>query len=753
MKPATKSKFDKPKKVSAAPVRGLAQALEVLRKQNPDRILFVPPAPRTIPMRHAALGQLLAGSITPGFPCGKYIEVLGEAHSGKTTLAFAFADAIINQPEGSKHPIRLDSGEVVQIDAPRRVLYLDFEHAVDLRYLQGAARNVVLAESDSRGNVSNAKTANLWLHQPDTLEEGAEIAVQLIGSGEFGMVVIDSVPAMLPQEEKDKSMNERTMGLHAAALGKFFRRTTGLTARYNVSVVMINQWRDKIGVCFSATSKVRLADGSAMKIGTIVDKRLPVDVLSFNEKTGKVEPRRVTEWHMNGEADSFLHLKFSGGASGKRQMIVTPNHQIFTPKGQRSASELRVGDEVLTLGQRFYSDEQHELLFGSVLGDGSLRFESTKGHMRFGHSAGQAEYCKWKASVLGCKTRTAKNGCVFFESKVSDEFEQYRFWGKQKRSGKRRTLPDEAISRITAKVVAVWFMDDGTHSGRFAKWGEGYYSISATTLPGTILRKVADQIESLGLGKPRAIPGRGLCWTGGNESRKFRMGIARYIHPSMRYKIKAVNSPGFDWSISNLPGPMNVLRVDKLVYRKSVRMDIRRVGDKRKYDIGVEGNHNYFVDGVLVHNCFGDPRRSPGGKAMNYYDSIKLDVSGPKGSPWFPEGGKIANIKAMKNKVTGKLGVCSYHVGAGWGISPEVELTIGLEAAGIIKTPGPGRPVTFFPGKPGMRTYKTRDEWLRFLRSGSQSQWDKLATLARSAGPIDKPSRSAGAFMAEGDDE
>lgn len=397
MKP--KSKYDKPKKVSAAPVRGLSQALEVLRKQNPDRILFVPPVPRTIPMRHAALGQLLAGSITPGFPCGKYIEVLGEAHSGKTTLAFAFADAIINQPEGSRHPIRLDSGEVVEIDAPRRVLYLDFEHAVDLRYLQGAARNVVLAESDSKGNVRNAKTANLWLHQPDTLEEGAEIAVQLIGSGEFGMVVIDSIPAMLPQEEKDKAMGEKTMGTHAAAMGKFFRRTTGLTARYNVSVVMINQWRDKIGV------------------------------------------------------------------------------------------------------------------------------------------------------------------------------------------------------------------------------------------------------------------------------------------------------------------------------------------------------------------VFGDPRRSPGGKAMNYYDSIKLDVSGPKGSPWFPEGGKIANIKAMKNKVTGRLGVCSYHVGAGWGISPEVELTIGLEAAGIIKTPGPGRPVTIFPGKAHARTYKTRDEWLRFLRNGTQTQWDKLATLAKSAGPIDKPSRSAGAFMAEGDDE
>lgn len=394
------SKYDKPKKVSAAPVRGLAGALEVLRKQNPDRVLFVKPIPRVIPMRHAALGSLLSGPITPGLPCGKYIELLGEAHSGKTTLLYAMIDAVINQPMGTKHPIRLDSGKIVEVEAPKKVLALDFEHAWDISYMQSAIRNMVLADADPEtGEIRNPDEANVWLHQPDTLEEGIEVAVQLIGSGEFGLCGIDSVPAMLPQEEKEKAMGESTVGKHAAAMGKFFRRTAGLTSRYNVSVVMVNQWRDKIGV------------------------------------------------------------------------------------------------------------------------------------------------------------------------------------------------------------------------------------------------------------------------------------------------------------------------------------------------------------------VFGDPRRRPGGRAMEYFDSIKIDVSGPKGSPWFPEGGKVANIKTMKNKVTGKLGSCAYHVGAGWGLSPEVELTEGLIAGEFVKSTGPGRPVTIFPGKPGQRTFKTRDEWLRFLRAGSQRQWDLLAKKAVLAGPIDKPSRSAGAFLAGGDEE
>jgi len=394
-----KPKDKKAPRKSAAPVVGLAAALTALRDKLPGRVMFVPPASRVIPMRHRALGALLAGPENPGLPCGKFIEILGEAHSGKTTLAFAMADAVINQPPGSRHEIRDPSGKVIEVDAPRRVLYLDFEHSLNMKYLRDGIRNAVLADVDEGGVVANADAANLWVHQPATLEEGAEIAVQLIGSGEFGMIVIDSIPAMLPKEEAEKTMEESTVGKHAAAMGKFFRRTTGLTSRFNVVVVLINQWRDKIGV------------------------------------------------------------------------------------------------------------------------------------------------------------------------------------------------------------------------------------------------------------------------------------------------------------------------------------------------------------------VFGDPRRSPGGKAMTYYDSLKIDVSGPKNSPWFPQGGKMANIKVMKNKVTGKLGTVSYHLGAGWGISPEVELTEMMQAAGLLNSTGPNRPVVVFPNSPNRRQFESRDAWLRHLRNGSDRQWQSLTNqcVKKGVSVIEKPSRSASSFDADGD--
>jgi len=204
---------------------------------------------RSIPMRHRELGILLAGEQNPGLPTGGFIEVKGENHSGKTTLAFACADAVINQPPGTKHRISTDEGIEV-INAPRRVLYMDFEHALDIGYATSAIRNSVVAQTNDKGKLLNGRDANLFIHQPDTLEEGGDLTLHMIASGEFGLVVMDSVAAMLGQEEADKSMSENTMGLQSKAIGKFLRKSAHMVRKYGVTVILVNQWRDKIGKSF-----------------------------------------------------------------------------------------------------------------------------------------------------------------------------------------------------------------------------------------------------------------------------------------------------------------------------------------------------------------------------------------------------------------------------------------------------------------------------------------------------------------------
>src|SRR5205807_9195169 len=55
--------------------------------------------------------------------------------------------------------------------------------------------------------------------------------------------------------------------------------------------------------CLQYHARVMLADGRTEKIGKIVNQRLPVEVLSYDPSTGRIQPRRVVNWFDNGRAD------------------------------------------------------------------------------------------------------------------------------------------------------------------------------------------------------------------------------------------------------------------------------------------------------------------------------------------------------------------------------------------------------------------------------------------------------------------
>jgi RecA/RadA recombinase len=249
-----------------------------------------------------------------GLPRGRIVEIYGPESSGKTTLLYH----VIAQAQ----------------KAGGMAAFIDAEHAMDPAY---AARIGV-------------KTDELLVSQPDHGEQALEIADLLVRSGALDVVAIDSVAALVPKAEIEGEIGDTHVGLQARLMSQALRKLAGTLNRAGTTCVFTNQLREKIGVmfgCFHGDQSVVLANGSRRSIGEIVEGRLPVEVLSYDPESGRIEPRPVINWFDNGEADEFLRIRVTGGADGFREIVCTPNHTIFTPYGEMSAGDLNPGSEVL----------------------------------------------------------------------------------------------------------------------------------------------------------------------------------------------------------------------------------------------------------------------------------------------------------------------------------------------------------------------------------------------------------------------
>ena len=151
-----------------------------------------------------------------GLPRGRVIEIFGPESSGKSTLALhVVAEAQRN-------------GGVCA--------YIDAEHALDPVYAKAIGVNV----------------DELLISQPDTGEQGLEIADMLIRSGALDVLVVDSVAALVPRAEIEGEMGDTHVGLQARLMSQAMRKLTGNLHKSRTICVFINQLREKIGVMFGS---------------------------------------------------------------------------------------------------------------------------------------------------------------------------------------------------------------------------------------------------------------------------------------------------------------------------------------------------------------------------------------------------------------------------------------------------------------------------------------------------------------------
>ena len=149
-----------------------------------------------------------------GVPRGRIVEIYGPESSGKTTVALHIA------AEAQKN-----GGAVAFIDA---------EHALD----PGYAKKI------------GVDTENLILSQPDTGEQGLEIAEALVRSGAIDVLIVDSVAALVPRAEIEGDMGDSHVGLQARLMSQALRKLAGTINKTNCVAIFINQLREKVGVMF-----------------------------------------------------------------------------------------------------------------------------------------------------------------------------------------------------------------------------------------------------------------------------------------------------------------------------------------------------------------------------------------------------------------------------------------------------------------------------------------------------------------------
>ncbi len=164
---------------------------------------------------------------TGGIPEGRITEIYGPEASGKTTLTL--------------HLIA-EAQRMGKVAA-----FIDAEHALDIQY--AAALGVNIEE--------------LLVSQPDCGEQALEIAETLVRSNAVGIIVIDSVAALVPKAELAGDMGDSLPGLQARLMSQALRKLTGAIHKSNASLVFINQVRHKIGVMFGNPETT--SGGNALK--------------------------------------------------------------------------------------------------------------------------------------------------------------------------------------------------------------------------------------------------------------------------------------------------------------------------------------------------------------------------------------------------------------------------------------------------------------------------------------------------------
>lgn len=373
--------------------------------------------------------------------------------------------------------------------------------------------------------------------------------------------------------------------------------------------------------CVRGDVEILLEDGTYKPIKEIVDNELKIKVMSYNSKTGKTEPKRITGWFKNSPK---VFYTVNTTKVQKGEIKISDNHKFITPEGNKTLKELHIGDKIYRYDYKLSEDEE-QVIIGGMFGDGSMDtlIESTRFSPRYYLSQGheQMDWLKLKVNML---SNLNENSELYHQpkSKSPKEFENsdvYTWSSLSKyclrdvqrlffdHPNRIKRVKRSTLDKLKPLGLAVWYLDDGClHISRYEK-ADGTITESPIICLHTegftededeIICKYFKEVWGIKATKTRDGCGHSYISMGRESSRKFLKIVAPYIVEGI-----------LDYKLGNFEKPGNgMLNITKGEYNivEDVITEIKLSGGGRfepSYDIEVEDNHNYFGNSILVHNC------------------------------------------------------------------------------------------------------------------------------------------------------
>ncbi len=179
-----------------------------------------------------------------GIPRDKITEFCGAPGGGKSTTAVSLCANSCNifkqewetrctelREDLSTKEAKLELAELEET-GPRKILYIDLEHSFDMNWAE------TLGITDSAIDI---------MQPPDVpAEEILQMIQEMVESNEVGLIVLDSIPSLVPRAELEKKFGERTVASLAGLMTIFCRKIVPLLTRYHTTLLLINQTRDNM---------------------------------------------------------------------------------------------------------------------------------------------------------------------------------------------------------------------------------------------------------------------------------------------------------------------------------------------------------------------------------------------------------------------------------------------------------------------------------------------------------------------------